>query len=186
MKFSYILIILCIFGYILSLEPFLYDIQYSSEYEVNVKDFSEGYIPYSTKLYFRLKINPNDKMAVTLKTLQSDYFSLSTLKVFEFSERPSDQEAKKGYGTSQYLHSDIESKSGNYESCIYPFDEFSSTNTNYIVLGIDVDDNLHYLSILVSSYKEKNKMLTQELSYNEEYEIDSNTLSNTLTNFFFI
>ena len=103
MKFSYIIIILCIFGYILNLEPFLYDIQYSSEYEVNVKDFSEGYIPSYASLYFRLKINPNDKMAVTLKTLQSDSYSFSSLKVFEFSERPSEQEEKKGYGSSQYI-----------------------------------------------------------------------------------
>ena len=77
MKTSYIIIILCIFGYISNLEEdqsIIYDIQYSSKYEVNVKDFSEGYIPAYTKLYFRLKINPNDTMAITLKTLQSNSY----------------------------------------------------------------------------------------------------------------
>ena len=189
MKASYIIIILCIFGYISNLEEdqsIIYDIQYSSEYEVNVKDFTEGYIPYSTKLYFRLKINPNDKMAITLKTLQSDSYSFSSLDVYEFSQKPSDEQAKQGSGSSQWLHSDVESKSGIYKLGIYPFKDFSSTDTNYVVINLDINNDLHYLSILVSSYKEKNKMLTQELSYNEEYEIDSNTLSNTLTNFFFI
>ena len=144
METSYIIIILCIFGYISNLEEdqsIIYDIQYSSEYEVNVKDFSEGYIPYSTKLYFRLKINPNDKMAVTLKTLQSDFYYFSSIDVYEFSHKPSDEEAKQRYGRSQMLHSLEESKSGNYELYIYPFDEFRCTNTNYIVLYLDAHYN---------------------------------------------
>jgi len=188
MKSSCIIIILCIFGYISNLEAgqsAIYDIQYSSEYEVNVKDFTEGYIPYSTKLYFRLKINPNDKMAITLKTLQSDSYSFSSLDVYEFSQKPSDEQAKQHSGSSQWLHSEEKRKSGNYISGIYPFEDFWSTDTTYVVIYLDIYDDLHYLSILVSSYKEKSKMFSKELSYNEEFEMDSNTLSNTETYFLF-
>ena len=95
MKSFYIAIILCIFGYISNLEEdqsFLYDIQYSSECEVNMKDFSEGYIPKSTKLFFRLKITPSDNMAITLKTLISDSYPFNSLYAYEFSEN---QEIKK-------------------------------------------------------------------------------------------
>ena len=189
MKTSYIIIILCIFGYISNLEEdqsIIYDIQYSSEYEVNVKDFSEGYIPAYTNLYFRLKINPNDKMAITLKTLQSNSYSFSSIDVYEFSHKPSDEEAKQRYGNSQWLHSEVESKFGNYVSGIYPLDYFRSTDTNYVVIYLNLNYKLHYLSILVSSYKEKNKMYSKELSYNEEFEMDSNTLSNTETFFCFL
>ena len=95
MKSSYIIIILCIFGYISNLEEeqsIIYDIQYSSEYEVNVKDFTDGYIPSSTKLFFRLKININNKMAIALKTLKSDYYYFPSLDVYEFSQKPSDEQ----------------------------------------------------------------------------------------------
>ena len=185
MKSFYIAIILCIFGYISNLEKdqsFLYDIQYSSEYEINMKDFSEG--SYK-KLYFRLKINPSDKMAITIKTLISDSYSFSSLDVYEFSEKPSDEEAKNSYGRSQWIDIDGKSRSGNYESGIYPLSEFSSTNINYVVIHLQINENLNYLSILVSSYKEKNKMYSKEISYNEEFEMDSDTLSNTNTYFLF-
>ena len=107
MKSFYIAIIICIFGYISNLEEdqsFLYDIQYSSECEVNMKDFSEGYIPKSTKLFFRLKITPSDNMAIILKTLISDSYPFTCLDVFEYSEKPSDEESKNEYGCSQWLH----------------------------------------------------------------------------------
>ena len=188
MKTSYIIIILCIFGYISNLEEdqsIIYDIQYSSEYEVNVKDFSEGYIPAYTNLYFRLKINPNDKMTITLKTLQSNSYSFSSIDVYEFSHKPSDEEAKERFGSSQWLHSRENRKSGNYVSGIYPFEDFRSTDTNYVVIYLNLNYKLHYLSILVSSYKEKNKMYSKEISYNEEFEMDSDTLSNTETYFLF-
>ena len=188
MKASYIIIILCIFGYISNLEEdqsIIYDIQYSSEYEVNVKDFSEGYIPAYTKLFFRLKINPNDKMAITLTTLQSNSYSFSSIDVYEFSHKPSDEEAKERFGSSQWLHSRENRKSGNYVSGIYPFEDFRNTDTNYVVIYLNLNYKLHYLSILVSSYKEKNKMYSKEISYNEEFEMDSDTLSNTETYFLF-
>ena len=188
MQASYIIIILCIFGYISNLEEdqsIIYDIQYSSEYEVNVKDFSEGYIPAYTKLYFRLKINPNDKMAITLTTLQSNSYSFSSIDVYEFSHKPSDEEAKERFGSSQWLHSRENRKSGNYVSGIYPFEDFRNKDTNYVVIYLNLNYKLHYLSILVSSYKEKNKMYSKEISYNEEFEMDSDTLSNTETYFLF-
>ena len=160
MKSSYIIIILCIFGYISNLEEdqsFLYDIEYSSEYEVNIKDFSEGYIPKSTNLFFRLKITPSDNMAITLKTLISDSYPFNSLYAYEFSEKPRDKEAKKGYGNSQWLHIYKQSKSGDYESGIFPFKELWSwhEDTNYVVIYLELTENLHYLSILVSYYKKK-------------------------------
>ena len=187
MKSPYIIIILCIFGYISNAEEgqsIIYDLQYSSEYEVNVKEFSEGYIPKNTKLYFRVKINPSDKSGVTFKVIQSEFSYFGPLNIYGFSEKPSDEETKQGYGISQKIETDWFHKSEIYRLGIYPFKEFNNTNINYVVINFVPTQNLTYLTILVSVYKNKKNMIRRKISYNEEYEIDSDTLINANTHYY--
>ena len=96
-------------------------------------------------------------MEITLKTLISDSYSFSSLDAFEFSEKPSDEEEKKEYGSSQWIHIYEQSKSWDYESDVFPFKELWGwhEDTNYVVIYLELTENLHYLSILVSSYKKK-------------------------------
>lgn len=70
MKISTLIICLFIFGYILNLDEFksyIWDINYSSEYTVDLKAFPEGYIPELTELYFRSKLTPTKNMSVKKK-----------------------------------------------------------------------------------------------------------------------
>ena len=67
MKIYSLIIILSIFGFLLSSS--VIDVEYLYEYVVNVEDYSEGYIPKLTSLYFRIKLNPNNNITLELKLL---------------------------------------------------------------------------------------------------------------------
>ena len=77
MKKSSIIICLSILGYIFSIsttDNTLFDCEYGKECVVDMKSFTEGYIPDRTNLYFRIPINTKNNNAVTVKLLNNEYY----------------------------------------------------------------------------------------------------------------
>ena len=83
MKLFSLTICFLIFGYIISIENNyrIYDIIYSAEYIVDVE--KEPLSPQNY-LFFRLKVDSNEKLGVTLKIVEQ-YYMLFSVNVIGFS-----------------------------------------------------------------------------------------------------
>ena len=89
MKKSSIIICLSILGYIFSISSTyntLIDCEYGKECVVSMESFSGGYIPESTKLYFRIPINTKNTNAITIKLLKDEDYP-SSLDVYFYSKK---------------------------------------------------------------------------------------------------
>jgi hypothetical protein len=67
MKENIFIIFLCIIGHILNVDEensHIYDINYSTEYTVDMNNFAGGQIPIYSNLFFRAKLTPTNNMAV--------------------------------------------------------------------------------------------------------------------------
>ena len=177
-----IFITLLIIGFTLSSDDiYIFDMTYSKEFVVpNTGLPSSWYY-----LYFRLP-HPytNENLAVTTK-YSNDYDDYS-MNICGYTKFPTDEELKSGSldGDCDWLHSDHELKDGEYTKFIYPFDKFSNGVT-YIVIKIKMHSEFNYLSVLVSPYKERQKIIMRAIEYDKELIIDSETLSNTDKHFIF-
>jgi len=160
-------------------EEILFDCEYKKEYEINMKSFTDGYIPEDTRLFFRLPINTKEQNAVTIKILNDEDYP-SSLDVYFYSEKPTDSEAKSRWGTYDWVHEEEAVKDKIYTKYIYPIDDHYTGN--YIVITFDTEVNYHYFSILVSSYKEKGYYM-KEIEYNKEHVIKK--VNNYINNFQF-
>ena len=170
MKKSSIIICLSILGYIFSIsttDNTLFDCEYGEECIVNMKSFTGGYIPKYTILYFRIPINTKNKNAVTVKLLNNEVYPRS-IYVFFYSKKPTDEEEMSGSESYNWIYRDSFEKDKYYSNNIYPIDEDYSGKC--IVVVFEADDNYHYLSILLSSYKEKIEYM-KEIEYNKEHVI---------------
>ena len=182
MKKSSIIICLSILGYIFSISSTyntLIDCEYGKECVVSMESFSGGYIPESTKLYFRIPINTKNTNAITIKLLKDEDYP-SSLDVYFYSKKPTDEEAMSGRGSSDWVHEDDKEKENKYTKYIYPIDEDYSGE--YIVVSFYTYDDYHYFSILLSSYKKKTYYIG-EIEYNKEHEIEN--IDDYKTNFQF-
>ena len=119
MKIYSLIIILSIFGFLLSSS--VIDVEYLSEYVVNVEEYSEGYIPKLTSLYFRIKLNPNKNITLELKTLESDNYYYYSVEAYGYEEKPSDEEATKKSGYKLDLDIKTFKYEAIYQSGIYQF-----------------------------------------------------------------
>ena len=168
MKKTLLIIFLSILGKIIGLrEEILFDCEYKKEYEVDMKSFTDGYIPEGTRLFFRLPINAKEQKAVTIKTLNDENYP-SSLDVYFFEQKPTDDEAKDRWGNYDWVQKEGAVKDKIYTKYIYPISEYYTGK--YIVVTFDTELNYHYFSILVSSYKEKAYYM-KEIKYNKEHVI---------------
>ena len=178
-----IFITLLIIGFTLSSDDaiYIFDMTYSKEFVVPKAGLPSSWY----YLYFRLP-NPstNENLAVTTKYsgIHDDY----SMDICGYTKYPTDGELKSGSldGDCDHLYSDYDLKDGEYTKFIYPFDKFSSGVT-YIVIKIRMFSELNYLSVLVSPYKERQKIIMRAIEYDKELIIDSETLSNTDKHFIF-
>lgn len=172
MKKYIIIIFLSILGYITNISlsdsnNYLYDIEYSKEYSVNVSSFPDGCIPSHTKFSFRLEVNPKKKNSINIKMLKGEDTNLS-LGVYFFSKKPSDDEAENSSGSSsEYLSNVFIGNDNPYLKYEYFLENIHSEK--YMVVRFSSYIH-HYLSIYVSSYKERKSMdFLQEIKYNKEF-----------------
>jgi len=178
-----IFITLLIIGFTLSSDDaiYIFDMTYSKEFVVPKAGLPSSWY----YLYFRLPHpSTNEKLAVTTKYSENhdDY----SMDICGYTKYPTDEELKSGSldGNCNWLHSDYDLKDGEYTKFVYPFDKFSSGVT-YIVIKMRMYSELNYLSVLVSPYKERQKMIMKAIEYDKELIIDSETLSNTDKYFIF-
>ena len=175
MKKSSLIICLSIFGYIFSIsstDNILFDCEFGKECVVNMESFTDGYIPEYTNLYFRFLLGSKKQNAITIKLLNEEDYP-STLDVYFFSKKPTDEEAISGRSYSDYhdwIHEEEKEKDKAYSKYIYPIDE--DYTGKYIVVTFNTYVNYHYLSILLSSYKEKAYYM-REIEYNKEHVIQN-------------
>ena len=154
-----------------------YDINYGSEFEINSKDFPEGYIPRSTVI-LRLKvnnINVNDELR--LKQLKSDRFSYTMMCAYFYDHFPSDNEARNEYG---YKDNELMEWNSKEEDLIYHenFYTFAKAYTaTYLVIKTNLLIDINYLSVLVSK-KTRRVTYLKDIQYNDEFILDSQTLEN--------
>ena len=168
-----------IFGYIISIENNyrIYDIIYSAEYIVDVE--KEPLSPQNY-LFFRLKVDSNEKLGVTLKIVE-EYYMLFNVYIIVFSEYPNEEDIINAQYKYKNLHLDSEKWEGKLNKIVFPIEEF--TDAKYLVIYIRLNTNLQYLSILVSPYKKKEPLFFKEITYNQELILDSETLNNYESNF---
>jgi hypothetical protein len=92
----------------------------------------------------------------------------TSLDVYFYSKKPTDEEAISERGSSDWVHRDSIEKDKEYSKYIYPIDE--DYNGQYVVVTFEANDDYHYLSILLSSYKKKSYYM-REIEYNKEHVI---------------
>jgi len=182
MKLFSFTICFLIFGYIISIDNNyrIYDIIYSAEYIVDVE---KGPIPYQTNLIFRLKVDSNKELGVTIKFVEQSFVT-SDVHAIEFSEYPNEEDiinAQSNYKKYKRLHLVRDKREGKFNKLVYPIEEF--TDVKYLVIYINLHTDLQYFSILVSPYKKKESFLFKEITYNKELILDSETLNNYESNF---
>ena len=176
------LTICLIFGYIISIEnnDRIYDIIYSGEYNVDVE---KEPITSNNYLFFRLKVDSNEKMGVTIKIVENYDIHFFDVKALGFSEYPNEEDIINVKFKFKELKNDPKRKEGTLIKYIYPIEEL--TDAKYLVISFDSYMNLKYLSILVSPYKKKESVLFKEITYNQEFIADSETL-NSYESFFIL
>ena len=165
----FLFIFLSLIGYTISISSVdtddekIYDMEYSKEYFVNMTSFPDGCIPYFTKMYFRLQVNPKNKNAIIIKMLK-DEVNIHNPGIYFFSEKPNDEDAKNAWGSSSEFPDQYSITNDNpYQQFVYELEEIHSEK--YIVIRFYAT-YLHYLSIYVSSYKEKKWLDLMEIKYN--------------------
>ena len=122
-----------------------------------------------TGLFFRLPIDTSNKSSITIKLLnEADY--PSSLDVYFFSEKPSDEDAKNERGSSEWVHRDSKEKDKTYTKYIYPID--GRYTGNYIVVTFRVYEDYHYFSFLVSPNQVKGYYM-KNIEYNKEHIIEN-------------
>ena len=126
-------------------------------------------------LIFRLKVDSNEKLGVTLKIVEQ-YYMLFKVYAMGFSEYPNEEDIINAQYKYKNLHLDSEKWEGKLNKIVFPIEEF--TDAKYLVIYIRLHTNLQYLSILVSPYKKKEPLFFKEITYNQELILDSETLNN--------
>lgn len=172
MKKYFLFIFISLIGYIISISNVdadyekIYDMEYSKEYFVNMTSYPDGRIPYFTNMYFRLPVNPKNKNAITIKMLK-DEASFRSLGIYFFSEKPNDEDAKNSWGSSMESIQQYSITNDNpYQQIVYELEEIHSEK--FMVIRFYASDN-HFLSVYVSSYKEKKWLDLLEIKYNQEF-----------------
>ena len=173
MEKYFLLIYLSIFKFIINIsitdsDGYLYDMEYSKEYIINMTSFPDGRIPYFAHLYFRLQVNPKYKNAITIKVIKDEH--MPTPGVYFFSQKPNDNETKTSWGSSSESFPVYTSITNDIPYLKYIYELKEIHNEKYMVIRFSGCYNT-YLSVFVSSYKEKQWLDLKEIKYNQEFVI---------------
>lgn len=178
MKLFSLIISFCIFGYILSLDPTnkIYDIKYSEEYIIDVE--KEPILNHDN-LYFRMKIDTNEEIGITIKMLEEE--EQYSIKAFTFTEFPTEEDIINQKDSSKPLDYWYKGIVGIYGRFIYYFEV---KNVKYVVIYLNIISDLKYLSISVSHFILR-RGIVRDIEFNKEYIYDSESISVKETYFYF-
>ena len=165
----------------------IYNINYSTEYIVDMSSFTGGQIPLYSNLFFRAKLTPTNNMAVQLKLRKSDNPSYS-LTFYGSKEYPSDENVinknRQIFVENEDLHMKYKEKDGEYIIYTFPLKE-TWEHVNYVVVYFYPYNEINYLSVLISPYEKKNIGFTRILPFNKEFSLNGDSLKKYETNFQF-
>lgn len=177
MKVFHIIIPIINMIYVFTFKSYkIYDIKYYSECIVDINKYIEGYIPRDSQLYFRMKIEPADYILFQAKVLKNAKINM-LIEACAYSEYPSDFEVIYG---SQFcrgpLHPKQKITDDIYDRYIYHI--FTFETSKYISVIVSNYENLKYFSALPSSVNSISKYQIFDISYMNEYQVNSNNLNN--------
>ena len=150
MKISYLLLLI---GYIFctSENSHFYDINYNTEYTVDVNRYEEKYLPAGHSYYFRLAVSPNDKMEIQC-TVDKNAITYFKVDVCAFAYRPSDVQVETGY--NGVCADNLQGQRTEYtdrDKYSYPFT--TGENVQYLAIHLLNTHSLYYLTVYVYSEK---------------------------------
>jgi len=148
MKISYLLLLI---GYIFCTSEYshFYDINYNTEYTVDVNRYPEKYLPAGHSYYFRLAVSPNDKMEIQC-TVDKNAYTYFKVDVCAFAYRPSDGEVETGY--NGVCADNLQGQKTEYtdrDKYSYPFT--TGENVQYLAIHLYNSHSLYYLTVYVYS-----------------------------------
>ena len=132
-----------------SSEHYFYDIIYNKEYEVDLSKFSPNYyIPSFAQLFFRTKVEQDEKMQIEIKIQKGTIINFK-LDVCGFYGRPSDIQLLNDHHLClAALQGKKEDSDSNYDIYLFDFEAFKFSD--YLAIYIQTVYPLYYLSIKIS------------------------------------
>ena len=126
-----------------------YDINYNTEYEVDISYFGQ-YLPANFHYFFRLSVEPDDKMQIQLKVLKNAIIDFH-VDICGFQTFPDSRNIFFGNPACVRLKNTRSSYDSYYDKYLYDFE----TATGIYYLGVHLENlaSLHYLSVYVHSAK---------------------------------
>ena len=129
----------------------LYYVQFNTRYTVDMRRYTEGFLPAGHSYFFGLAVEPNDQMHVECRVYYSAviYFKVD---VCVFNHEPTVNEILTG-GTTTCAGSLSydKSTSGNLDVYTFPFQ--TGANVNHIAVHLQNQHSLEYLDVLIYSEK---------------------------------
>ena len=188
MSLSKLLLSLSLLAYIFSLsssDPIQYNITYSIEYKLDMKDFPEGHIPKDTNINFVMFYNLTEQTTVTLKTLRSDKVDKFDGYVYYYDHQPSEEEVRKHTEYSYYDYLAVHSGEMTYKYVKLIYDLDSSHTGLYLVVNVINDVDLNFLSVLVSNQTPSKPGLEKEIEFDKEVALSKEELEKYKAPYFF-
>ena len=130
----------------------LYDINYNTDYTVDIAQFPEGYIPGHFQFYFRLPIEEDGPMKIQLKVIKR-VINQYLIRVCPYQTKPSDQNIFSGHNDCTLLEPFIDHSDGNTD--VYLFNYEKVAGMNYLVILVRNYYALDYLNIYIHSAPEE-------------------------------
>lgn len=129
----------------------LYYIQYNTRYTVDIRRYTEGYLPAGHSYYFGLAVERNDQMHVECRVYHNAVISFK-VDVCVFNHEPSVTEVLTGGQTTCAGSLDYtKSESSNYDSYTYPFQ--TGEYVTHIAVHLQNHHSLDFLDVLIYSEK---------------------------------
>ena len=163
------IIIIITLEYIFCITTNVYDINLSKILNIDINEYSEGYIPKESKLYFRLKIEDKKTKYIHL-LLPKEIENKFNIKYYDFIEKPSEEEITNEelkYKNLQFLEKHLYDK---YNDFIYSTE--IDNEISYISISFIPNFDLYNISIYVSNYEEDYNWNKYDIKYLTYYEID--------------
>ena len=126
----------------------LYDINYNTDYTVDIDQFPEGYLPASFQYYFRLPIYEDGSLKIQLKVIRRAVIQFD-VRVCPYETAPSDQSIYSGHNGCSFLEPHFDHSDDNID--VYLFNYEKAAGMNYLGILVRNFYALDYLNIYISS-----------------------------------
>ena len=147
MKITYLLLLI---GSIMAAsDNYFYDIYYDKEYEIDMNKFAPyNYMPPNANYYFRVAVKEEELIQLQLKVLKGAIIGFR-VNICGFVDRPDDIQVLTAHDNC-YNH--IIGKLDHSENGkdVYLYDFEATKGLNYLVIHLETNNSLYYLSINIT------------------------------------